>query len=260
MDAFRNYFEDNPDIFTALVAVLAICGSYLAGVRGAKIQAGGGRDQAAAAREAAQITANAQRVAALWTVRQVQLAELIRSADTLIEVCDRFWIDGGDDLAGQVSAASAAVSSRWNEVRLIVTENVVQAAGELARSAMAVEAHAQQYAPVMSARNLLSRLVEDDHNLGDEIAEILALEESERNRSRALANIIGDLTEEQAYHVVAFDTASSQVIMRRTSEIRREFTAALNALVHEAREMLRSEDDVALAVPQQRRRRWQRAA
>ncbi|WP_123083447.1 hypothetical protein [Streptomyces sp. ADI95-16] len=259
MDAFRKYFEDNPDIFTALVAALAICGSYLAGVRGAKIQAGGGRDQAAAAREAAQITADAQRVAALWTVRQVQLAELIRSADTLVEVCDRFWIDGGDDLAGQVSAASAAVSSRWNEVRLIVTESVVQAAGELARSAMTVEENAQRFAPVMSARNVLSRIVEDDPHVGHEIDEVLAMEVSQGHRARALANLIGDLTEEQAHHIVAYD-GPSEVMLRRTAEVRREFTVALNALVHEARTMLRSEDDVVPAVPQQRRRWWQRAA
>ncbi|MEU3690321.1 hypothetical protein [Streptomyces narbonensis] len=70
MDAFKQYFEDNPEIFAAMVAAIAILGGLLGSIVGAKIQANGGRDQAAAAREAARIAAEAQRVAALWNVRQ----------------------------------------------------------------------------------------------------------------------------------------------------------------------------------------------
>ncbi|MFF2306016.1 hypothetical protein ACFVVP_26355 [Streptomyces sp. NPDC058128] len=249
------YFEDNPEIFAALVAAIAILGGLLGSVIGARIQANGGRDQAAAAREAAQIAAEAQRVAALWTVRQVQVAELIRTANALIEMCDRLWLAGGDELAGQLTAASAAVSSRWNEVRLIVTEKVEEAAGELARSAIAVEENSQQNAPVIHARNHLARIVGDDQNVANEIAEIVAADEDAQDRSRALCNIIPGLSEEHAYHYVAFHRISSMGIMQRTNRVRHDFNEALSALVREAREMLRAQDDVAPA-PATQRRRW----
>ncbi|MFJ5142761.1 hypothetical protein [Streptomyces sp. NPDC088707] len=69
------YFEDNPEIFAALVAAIAILGGLLGSIIGAKFQANGGRDQAAAAREAAKIAAEAQHIAALWSVRHMQTAE-----------------------------------------------------------------------------------------------------------------------------------------------------------------------------------------
>ncbi|MFH8628223.1 hypothetical protein ACH4A8_41165 [Streptomyces vietnamensis] len=81
------YFEGKPEFLTAVAAIIAIVGALI----GAKIQANSGRAQAAAAREAAQIAAEAQRVAALWTVRQVQVAELIRSANTLYRKSSRLW-------------------------------------------------------------------------------------------------------------------------------------------------------------------------
>ncbi|MGW2304998.1 hypothetical protein [Streptomyces sp. NPDC001809] len=39
MTAFRQYFEDNPEIFAALVAAIAILGGLLGSIIGAKIQA-----------------------------------------------------------------------------------------------------------------------------------------------------------------------------------------------------------------------------
>ncbi|MFF5767036.1 hypothetical protein ACFY8F_31460 [Streptomyces tanashiensis] len=107
MGGLWNYFEEHDAIFAALVALLAIGGSYVAGVRGAKIQANGGRDQAAAAREAAQIAAEAQRVAALWTVRQVQVAECINQTREVLEATHQLYLQEpeGSDLEQRIREA-----------------------------------------------------------------------------------------------------------------------------------------------------------
>ncbi|WP_432112818.1 hypothetical protein [Streptomyces sp. S1] len=259
MNEFRQYFEDNPEIFTALVAAIAIVGGLVGSIIGAKIQANGGRDQAAAAREAAKIAAEAQRVSALWTARQIQLAELLRSANTLIEMCDRMWLDGGEELAGEVTAAGAAVSSRWNEARLIVTENVAQAAGELASVAMAVEGDAQLFAPIMHARNALDRLLSEQVGLAEEVGSILAMNDEGDNRLRALRNVVPSLTEEQLRTVIAYHGVPDGSLREGTRIVRQDFNEALIVLVREAREMLRAQDDVAPAVPEQRRRWWRAA-
>ncbi|MGW8767836.1 hypothetical protein ACWGN5_35730 [Streptomyces sp. NPDC055815] len=135
MDVFRKYFEDNPEIFTGLVAVLALIGALLGSVIGAKIQANGGRDQAAAAREAARIAAEAQRVAALWTVRQVQIAEFVRSVRELMQLYGRLYTENDAGLYGQVTAAYQAVTLRKAEIDLIASGDVAAAADAVLRSA-----------------------------------------------------------------------------------------------------------------------------
>lgn len=47
VDAYRRYFEENPELFAALalVAIMAVLGGLAGSVIGAKIKANGGRDQ-----------------------------------------------------------------------------------------------------------------------------------------------------------------------------------------------------------------------
>ncbi|MET9346268.1 hypothetical protein [Streptomyces termitum] len=129
MTAFRQYFEDNPEIFAALVAALAILGGFLGSIIGAKIQANGGRDQAAAAREAAAATNEAQRVAALWTVRHVHMAELLQRVDEVHRLARLFFAeDSTSGLESQLREARQAVVQKQAEVELIAPGPVVDAA------------------------------------------------------------------------------------------------------------------------------------
>ncbi|WP_406485017.1 hypothetical protein [Streptomyces microflavus] len=255
MDTYRRYFEENPELFAALVAIMAVLGGLAGSVIGAKIQANGGRDQAAAAREAAKITAEAQRVAALWTVRQVQVAELIRLANSQLQRCERFWffpeLDLDDDstaLSDQIARESEELSLRWAEVRLILTDNAVEAAGKLVLATADVEARVQRYAWLRHARIALASATVANENVAIEVARIFETDAGGRERQmEALRDAVPSLTEEHASHLVAHQGASDQYIEGEKNSARHEFYQALNALVHEARAMLRSEDDRAAA-------------
>ncbi|MFC8177210.1 hypothetical protein, partial [Streptomyces sp. NPDC057325] len=133
MTAFRQYFEDNPEIFAALMAAIAIVGGLIGSIIGAKIQANGGRDQAAAAREAAKIAAEAQHVAALWSVRQAQVAEFIHSLREVRRVSMLYYDHHATtaDLGTQLREAQQALGRRRAEIELIVPETVVLAAKEV---------------------------------------------------------------------------------------------------------------------------------
>ncbi|MEU0035524.1 hypothetical protein [Streptomyces sp. NPDC006333] len=253
MDVWR-YFEKNPEMAAALVAAIAV----IAGVIGAKIQANAGRAQAAAAREAAEIAAEAQRVAALWTVRQKQVAELIRSANSLYQKCSRLWNVENEELADQIGETSEEMSLLWAEVRLIVTKDVAKAAGELTHAATNFEVTTHHYAPVLHARDALARLTVDGDDRAAEIARILGWGEGDPSRSEALSRLVPGLSNEHVYYLVAYHDNSDDYIRNLRSSDRRNFHAALNTLVHEARTMLRSEEDVTPAPPQYRW--WRRAA
>ncbi|MFH9736534.1 hypothetical protein ACH4MA_02395 [Streptomyces roseolus] len=150
------YFEDNPEIFAAIVAAIAILGSII----GAKIQANGGRDQAAAAREAAQIAAEAQRVAPLWSVRQLQVAEFIRCAREAVVISQRLYEAEPDDeeLRRQVHAAYQAMESKAAELILIATEKVVDAVEATLLAAEELEREAMNSGPTAHAESVFTRL------------------------------------------------------------------------------------------------------
>ncbi|MEV4949767.1 hypothetical protein [Streptomyces sp. NPDC053755] len=71
IDAIKGY----PEVFAAVVAFLGIAGGVLGDFIGARIQLRGGRAQADAARDAARITAEAQRPAALGDDRRRETAQ-----------------------------------------------------------------------------------------------------------------------------------------------------------------------------------------
>ncbi|MFJ3402218.1 hypothetical protein ACIPM5_35080 [Streptomyces microflavus] len=252
MDAWR-YFEKNPEAAAALVAAIAV----IAGVVGARIQANAGRAQAAAAREAAEISAEAQRVAALWTIQQKQVAELIRIANSIYQKCNRLWNVADEELADQIGETSEELSLVWAEVRLVVTRNVATAAGELAHVVVQFETTTHHYAPVRHARVALARLTADGDDPAAEIARILAWGPGDPDRSEALCNLVPGLSDEHAYYLAAYHDRSDDYIWTQRTSDRRAFHTALNRLVHEARHMLRSEDDVT---PRPARSRWWRRA
>ncbi|MFE6853938.1 hypothetical protein ACFVDH_24475 [Streptomyces sp. NPDC057674] len=275
------YFEDNPEIFAALVAVLAIVGSYLAGVRGAKIQAKGGRDQAAAAREAAEIAAKAQRVAALWSIQQVQIAEYIQRVRDARRLISRFYQE--DCLNGEAEALARelmhALDQKLAEIELIASETVVTAAtkvnDELQFALMIAIDTGQPYYVQMMVREQLRSPDPGDtataQQAQEDVAELFAVArrvdlgeagdaalDGAWRRARFSLGQISGVSEELITRVLPDLALSGWPREQDTGEF--SVDRKTQALVAAARRMLRHEDDVAPTVPQQRRRWWRRAA
>ncbi|MFJ6252879.1 MULTISPECIES: hypothetical protein [unclassified Streptomyces] len=265
MNAFRVFFEGHAAFFAVVVPIAAIAGSYFAGVRGAKIQAKGGRVQAAAAREAAEIAAEAQRVAALWTIRQVQIAEFIHSARELVRLSLLLYRVADDDVEAtrdRCETAYQAMSLRSAEIRLIAPKTVVEAGQKTATAARAVLDHARQRSPVFRARRELTDLVLTDYGTSGAAAHaaIRALDEESGDYS-AVEEALSAVPGLSARHVSVlsthcFEATSLEALSQSLDEVDREFGKSLAAMVDAARELLKSEDDVAPTVPEQRRRWW----
>ena len=274
MGGLWTYFEENDAIFAALVAALAIVGSYLAGVRGAKIQSKGGHAQAAAAREAAKIAAEAQRVAALWTVRQVQVAEFIQLLRERERATLRLYSENDADgtVQAQIDETGFAVRRKAAEIQLIVPSSVMRAADDVISAldkfvaTSSVAGPARYFRVVLGeamwssdpaqavlagrARSSLDALG-TDAIADDTESRIRALSAADE----ALRAAVVDITDTQAQVVVAYATGGREWSDRERGEAER-VVERLDMLVEAAREMLKSEDDVAPAVPEPRRRWW----
>ncbi|AJF68176.1 hypothetical protein [Streptomyces vietnamensis] len=277
MNAFRQYFEDNPEIFAALVAAIAIVGGLLGSIIGAKIQANGGRDQAAAAREAAQIAAEAQRVANLWTVRQVQLADFVHGVREVQRIQARFYIEDSSDgaLTAQLDDAEQVVSRRAAEISLVAPAAVVAAAAEVREGLMDESVNAFAVGSVFYVRHLLDlRAISDDSwEVAAAEQAIEAVEEYLRSRDQDDASVRAT-AQRRAYDAVrevtglpgvlvadvlpALTTRVSEMAVER-NRCRQNIEGKVDRFIAVAREMLRSEDDVAPAAPEQRRRWWRAA-
>ncbi|GHG10201.1 hypothetical protein [Streptomyces hydrogenans] len=255
MDGLWKYFEKHDAIFTALIALTVGLIAYL----GAKAQANGGRAQAAAAREAATIAAEAQRVANLWTVRQVQIAQLVRSASSLRQTCNRLWIVNDEDLADEINVKSEELSVLWSEVRLIATQDVVEEAGRLAANTMKFEELTHQFAPVLHAKAKLYRYFPDGTREGDRAMHVMHMSEDvdPEQRAEMLSAAVGSvLSHEEIYHLVAHGRKTDREISDLRDRQRQRCLVAEDSLVHETRAMLRSKEDIEPEAST--RRRWRR--
>ncbi|MFI8327032.1 hypothetical protein [Streptomyces sp. NPDC085529] len=267
MTAFRQYFEDHPEIFAALVAAIAVLGGLLGSVIGAKIQADGGRDQAAAAREAAQIAAEAQRVAALWSVRQLQVAEFIRSARAMMAVCNGIYRsdDDAESRRARVDAASREMALREAEIRLIAPAKVAHAATEVAKATQKAYLGAMRWGPLAGGRVALKRLCnsEDEAVRREARAAMRVLDDEGSSwsvRRQALSTVDG-LSGEHIRRLSEPPTKPMQRIVEGMHAHQREVDSKMGKLLEAARVMLRSDDDVLPVVPTpEQRRRWWRAA
>ncbi|MFD8009556.1 hypothetical protein [Streptomyces sp. NPDC058955] len=258
------YFEDNPEIFAALVAAIAILGGLLGSVMGARIQANGGRDQAAAAREAAEIAAEAQRVAALWSVRQLQVAEFIRSVREMMSVYNGMYRsdDDAESRRARVDAASKEMALREAEIRLIAPAKVAHAATEVSRAAKKAGVGAMRWGPLAGGRVALRRLCDSEDDAVRHEARaarrVLDDESSSRTARRQALSAVEGLSGEHIRRLSEPPTKPTQRIVEGKDAHQREVDAKMARLVNAAREMLKSEDDVppALPAPKQRRGWW----
>jgi len=255
---FRKFMEEHAAFFGVVVPILAIVGAFLGSWAAGWMQARGGRDQAAAAREAAAATNEAQRVAALWTVRRIQVAELIQRANEVMlasghahAVCQP---EEGD--RDRVNDALRAMGMRESEIRLIAPAKVVDAAKKVARLSGTAWIAAAIQGPENRARKELRRLAnEADLAVRDAAREAMGVIRNESSsvaeREQALSAVSG-LSEEHVRRLTVRPSVPPP-FSRPYSEIEHEYQERVDALVSAAREMLRSEDDVAPASPPQRR-------
>ncbi|MFJ6252880.1 MULTISPECIES: hypothetical protein [unclassified Streptomyces] len=279
MNAFRQYFEDNPEIFAVLVAAIAIVGGLAGSIIGAKIQARSGQDQASAAREAAQIAATAQHVSALWTIQQVQIAEYIQGVRDARRLISSFYQE--DCLNGEAAALARelmhALDQKQAEIELIASETVVSAAIKLNEDVqfalmLAINTGQPYYVQMKVQKQLESPDPGDTataQQAQEDVAELAAV------ARRADLGDAGDAELDEAWRRARFALSqisgvSEELISRVLPELAlngwpreqdtREFAIdrKTQGLVAAARRMLRHEDDVAPAAPEQRRRWWRR--
>lgn len=255
--SLRAWIEANPEAFAALVAVLAIVGGLAGSLIGAKIQANGGRDQAAAAREAAQIAGESQRAAALWTVRQVQAAAYIQQAREVMRIGEPMFThnDAAGGLSEQVHAATQDLGHRRAELELVATRAVVAAAratdGAVLRFAdLALRAgpgvHAYRSLPpgAMDA-GLAGALVEHwrashsgSHSLRD-------LDEQRNARDRAeqrLRAITPPLPPARISAILDLYARTEDALLERHM-LKQEVSRTLDLLIEAARSMLHSDHE-----------------
>lgn len=95
MDTSLDMIKNNPEVFAALVAALGIAGGILGNWISAKVQATGGRAQAAAAVDAARIATEAQRMAALRKDRKIQIAAFVRLAREVLTHTEFTFVEEG---------------------------------------------------------------------------------------------------------------------------------------------------------------------
>ncbi|MFE6222973.1 hypothetical protein [Streptomyces sp. NPDC057854] len=262
-----NYFEGRPEIFAAVVALLVGVGAVL----GAKIQANGGRAQAAAAREAAEIAAEAQREAALWTVRQVQIAEFIQGVREVRVIHDDFYKQNSFEgtLTSRLSEAEQAVLKREAAIRLVASEDVVEAVTEVCDAVLYAGEYAAVAGPVCYVQGRLHMLMRSD-DPGDRDAAAQALEAVEEYHfAKDRPDLIErDRAERRAYEAVRESTGLSgnlvvEVLPALGSGFRamvegrertdREVDEKVDDLVVATRSMLKSASPVRVPPP---RRRW----
>ncbi|MER7540227.1 hypothetical protein ABTX77_36430 [Streptomyces sp. NPDC097704] len=255
MTGLWKYFEEHDAIFAAVVAAVGIVGAVV----GAKIQANGGRDQAAAAREAAKIAAEAQHVAALWNVRQVQIADFIRNARELRRLLDRYYEeDPGGWLGDEAKAIRQGIDTKFAEIELIAVKAVVDAAGDVRSSIESYMDEAVTGGWEGRARLALRNLsFSDDENVSRAaIRASQGFNESDRDTRLQLLRAVPGLSIQHARLLAS--TAGSLRWLDERNRKTEIFEQRLAVLVEAARVMLRAEGDVAPAPPQ--RRWWRRAA
>ncbi|MFF2306015.1 hypothetical protein ACFVVP_26350 [Streptomyces sp. NPDC058128] len=264
MDGLWKYLVENPEILGALVA------AFIGSLGGGWVQAKGGHAQAKAAQKAAEIAAEAQRVAALWTVRHVQMAEFIQLAREVQRVTESFYSENETDgsLTLRVNEAQDALFRKQAEIDLIVPNSVVQAAiavvdcltrlvtiepivgqAEFFRVALSEVARGNDRGAAQRAREAESAL-QAWHRAGDS-DDRDALTAAYTSASEAVREAIA-VTDEQVAIIMASSTRSHWPWQR--DQARGALSDRSLELLTAAREMLKSEDDLAPAV----QRRWWR--
>ncbi|MET7540036.1 hypothetical protein [Streptomyces sp. NPDC005507] len=132
MDWIIRAVRDNPEVFAALVALVAVFGGLAGSYIGAKIQAGSGRAQANAATDAAQIMVEYQHLATFHADRRAVLASYLSKTTAAIRSIGQV-IDGE---AQDMEAALDTLEVVHGELELVAPPDVVTAGRNLLQQVM----------------------------------------------------------------------------------------------------------------------------
>ncbi|MGW2304999.1 hypothetical protein [Streptomyces sp. NPDC001809] len=268
MSTFREFFEGHAAFFAVVVPIVGLVGSFAGSWAAGWMQARGGRDQAAAAREAAAATNEAQRVAALWTVRQVQVAEFVQQARKFLRTSVLLYrgpLDG--DLRTEVQEMREGLRLKMAELELIAPAGVDQAvkglnealgalhdyaaiSGPAHHSYLALHEAADSSDPIFSIPGQAAIAALDEMARDLESGDVALRRQVSESATRAVSDVIG-ISPVKVSQVMWWARQPDPFDARRNLEgaVEREMAS----LVAAARVMLRSNDDVAPAVPVQRR-------
>ncbi|MFH9736533.1 hypothetical protein ACH4MA_02390 [Streptomyces roseolus] len=272
VDGLRKFFEEHAAFFGVVVPILAVVGSFAGSWAAGWVQARGGRDQAAAAREAAAATNEAQRVAALWTVRQVMTVDYIAYAREHVELSVRMYKESHEDgaLKREADASRITLVQKRVALELVATAPVVAAVKEVQEAIRGLAEHALTYGPGAYADGLLRTMGprpavmdarEALHELRERELDAARTDESRSearvNALRKLREMESDISREQNLALIRYYMRPAGATLDEFKEVRALFQSKMEELIAEARIMLKSEEDVAPIVPEQRRR-WRR--
>ncbi|MYT68352.1 MULTISPECIES: hypothetical protein [unclassified Streptomyces] len=247
--------KDNPEVFAAAVAFIGIGGGILGNFIGARIQLRGGRAQADAARDAARITAEAQRLAALRDDRRREIAQFIQKTRETVSHAEALYQrdhEGGQQAAVRITYLE--LSQKQAELELIAPVGLV----ELARRVVEIVESCMDLADDRSLAERGRRRLEDvpamsPHHacaqralraLHEARAANLARDENEyaasRSRARAALEELPHLTDVERF--LLLDDTYRFPLRERRRDQEDSLDVALGELVTAARRLLKSED------------------
>ncbi|MDV5147349.1 hypothetical protein R1T08_25035 [Streptomyces sp. SBC-4] len=154
-----HFLERNPVALAAVVPFLAILGGILGNWISARVQAGGGRAQASAARDAAWITTEASRIAALRDERRIALAQFIRCTRELVRLSE--GLDRLDQTEAVKSAHDQLTLARA-ELELAAPQHIVDLAERVTEAAEEVIELALTRGSAARARLVLADVTTDN--------------------------------------------------------------------------------------------------
>ncbi|WP_327267110.1 hypothetical protein OG444_39965 (plasmid) [Streptomyces sp. NBC_01232] len=155
---FWHWIERNSAGLSLLVPFLAIGGGLLGNWLGAKVQAAGGLAQASAAREAARITAEAPRLAALRDERRLAIAELVRTSRRLFRFTGELY---SEDRDAEARLMYEEVSQAYAEVELSAPASLVVLAQPVMEATQAALDAARLRGPAARAMAVLQEVADD---------------------------------------------------------------------------------------------------
>ncbi|MFB7176857.1 hypothetical protein ACFCYI_04005 [Streptomyces sp. NPDC056257] len=237
-----HWIERNAAGLSLLVPFLAIGGGLLGNWLGAKVQAAGGLAQASAAREAARITAEASRLAALRDERRLAIAEFVRAVRVLFRLTGELYLRGAEEEARSAYAdlaqayAALELSAPWSLVELAVEVQEAVAASYFAARTRGLTARAMA---------LVTGGASDRGGSGGSVyAAVVAVHDAQRRRSADVVRLTVEaervlrawgVLDEAQIRAVLFSPPAGMADRQEEADV---LKAALIAFVRAARESL----------------------
>ncbi|MFF4501611.1 hypothetical protein [Streptomyces sp. NPDC001401] len=247
MHKLFDYFKHNPELFGAYVALIALFVGFFGTWLAAWLQARSGNEQANAARDAARITAQAERLAALRVDRRVEIAAFVRLARETFDSAELMFRRADEE--ADLKRAYAELTQKQAEIELIApptivghAEAVVSAVERVMRlvseRGAAARAHHALAAVSSSAgahrvRETLNDL-RTDHEAGRD-------EETSRSVARYALFDVSEVIDDDGQRALLLDATLPPFEPLKTEAVN-AYAQALRQLIDAARAVLRSDD------------------